>query len=156
MNNIHLINTLQQENQDFSQEISTLKMRLHGVLNLLKEINDKFTKINELNRGDMNNILLINTLRQENLPQEISMLKMQFREETDVRKGITEERNSRYQEALQILTKERSTLKADQGDDTQITHQELQQQQQSHTVPTEANRVLDFIPISQSRFQAKF
>ena len=37
-------------------------MRLHEEINLLKEVNNKFTKINKLNGGDMNNILLINTL----------------------------------------------------------------------------------------------
>lgn len=38
-------------------------MRLHEGMNLLKEINDEFTKTDELNEGEMNNILLINTQR---------------------------------------------------------------------------------------------
>lgn len=54
-------------------------------------------------------------------------------------KGITEERDS-YQNALQILTRELSTLR-------------LQQQQDSHADPTEVNPVLDFIPTNQNRFQ---
>lgn len=49
-------------------------------MNLLRAINNKFTKINELNRGNMSVILLIYLLQQENqdLAQEISMLKMQL------------------------------------------------------------------------------
>ena len=49
-------------------------------MNLLRAINNKFTKINELNRGNMSAILLIYLLQQENqdLAQEISMLKMQL------------------------------------------------------------------------------
>ena len=52
-------------------------------MNLLRAIKNKFTKINELNRGNMSVILLIYTLQQENqdLALEISMLKMQLREE---------------------------------------------------------------------------
>ena len=45
MNNIHLINTLKQTNQDLCQEISMLKGRVQEGMNLLKEINDNFTKI---------------------------------------------------------------------------------------------------------------
>lgn len=56
-----------------------------------------------------------------------------------MRKGITEERYS-YQKALQILTRELSTLR-------------LQQQQDSHADPTEVNRVLDFTLANQNRFQ---
>ena len=56
-----------------------------------------------------------------------------------MRKGITEERYS-YQKALQILTRELSTLR-------------LQQQQDSHADPTEVNRVLDFTVANQNRFQ---
>ena len=58
-----------------------------------------------------------------------------------MRKGITEERYS-YQKALQILTRELSTLR-------------LQQQQDSHADPTEVNRVLDFTLAHQNRFQVK-
>ena len=45
MNNTHLINTLKQMNQDLFQEISMLKGRLQEGMNLLKEINNNFTKI---------------------------------------------------------------------------------------------------------------
>ena len=45
MNNIRLINTPKQMNQDLCQEISVLKGRLQEGMNLLKEINNNFTKI---------------------------------------------------------------------------------------------------------------
>ena len=56
-----------------------------------------------------------------------------------MRKGIKEERYS-YQKALQILTRELSTLR-------------LQQQQDFYADPTEVNLVLDFILANQNRCQ---
>ena len=41
MNNSHLINTLQQDNQDLSQKIDMLKSRLQEERNLLKEITEE-------------------------------------------------------------------------------------------------------------------
>lgn len=80
-------------------------------------------------QDDVNNIQLINTLRQENkdLSQEICMLKVQLQEENNMLKKITEERDS-YRKALQIMTKELNTANSTR---------EEQQQQRSTPYPNE-------------------
>ena len=63
----------------------------------------------------MNNAQLINTLRQKNqdLCQEICMLKERLLEETSKLKKISEERDS-YRTALQIMSKELNTSNLNQ------------------------------------------
>ena len=73
----------------------------------------------------MNNIQLINSLRQENhdLSQEICTLKGRLQEKSNMLKKITEEKDS-YRAALQIMTKELNSVNTSQNDDIQTTRQQ--------------------------------
>ena len=133
---------------------SVFVKELEKIWTEIKSINNRFSTINQLSEGDTNNSDLINTLRQENqdLSQEIYMLKTRLQEERNLLNEITEERDS-YRKTLQIMTKEFNTANTNQNNDIQTTRQQqqLQQQQKSHVDLTEANQVFDFIPTSQNR-----
>ena len=133
---------------------SVFVKELEKIWTEIKSINNRFSTINQLSEGDTNNSDLINTLRQENqdLSQEIYMLKTRLQEERNLLNEITEERDS-YRKALEIMTKEFNTANTNQNNDIQTTRQQqqLQQQQKSHVDLTEANQVFDFIPTSQNR-----
>ena len=104
-------------------------MNLHPLLAEINSLHNSFTMIDQSNQGDVNNIQLIKTLRQENkdLSDEICMLKVQLQEDNNMLKKITEERDS-YRKALQIMTKELNTANSTR---------EEQQRQRSTLYPNE-------------------
>lgn len=85
---------------DFKSEISKIWSQI-------TLIHEKIGSFNKPREADLNNAQLINTLQQrnQNLCNEISILKERLLEETTKLKRISEERDS-YITALQVLTKE--------------------------------------------------
>ena len=108
---------------------STFAKELDKIWAEINSLHNSFTMIDQSNQGDVNNIQLINTLRQENkdLSEEICMLKVQLQEDNNMLKKITEERDS-YRKALQIMTKELNTANSTR---------EEQQRQRSTLYPNE-------------------
>ena len=93
---------------EFSREIEKIWSEITSIHN-------RFGFLEKPREDDVNNAQLINTLRQKNqdLCQEICMLKERLLEETSKLKKISEERDS-YRTALQIMSKELNTSNLNQ------------------------------------------
>ena len=113
----------------------------------IKSLHNRFAKIDEPSEGDVNNIQLINTLRQENkdLSQEICMLKVRLQEDNNMLNKIIEERDS-YKKALQIMTKEINTANT--------IREEQQQQQPPPSLHEEAHQELNIMMFNTMKLQA--
>ena len=93
---------------EFSREIDKIWSEITSIRN-------RFGFLEKPREDYVNNAQLINTLRQKNqdLCQEICMLKERLLEETSKLKKISEERDS-YRTALQIMSKELNTSNLNQ------------------------------------------
>ena len=128
LNSRHLVNTNnmnddQTETGPASAEVSALvdlsdnivtslefSREIEKIWSEITSIRNRFGFLEKPREDDVNNAQLINTLRQKNqdLCQEICMLKERLLEETSKLKKISEERDS-YRTALQIMSKELNT-----------------------------------------------